>query len=34
MQPKIVSVTLAGGTAGKIEAGDKITIVYSDQMKV
>jgi Tfp pilus assembly protein PilV len=38
IQPKITSVTLtnkaSGGTAGKMEVGDKITIVYSDVMSV
>jgi hypothetical protein len=38
IQPKISSVTLtnkaSGGTAGRMEIGDKITIVYSDPMKV
>jgi hypothetical protein len=36
-QPTIVSVTLAnvsGGTAGRIEKGDSIAIVYSAQMRV
>ena len=38
IQPMITSVALtnkaSGGTAGKMEAGDKITVVYSDVMKV